>query len=608
LYTNIQYDRNDEIIHLWDDKLGYKKFPYESYAYVPDANGELLTIEGQRVTKVDSWSETAEQMNMVFEHNVSPTTRTLIDLYSESDDIADNTILFMDIEVRKNEKYSSVEDAANEIFGIQYCVKGSNEYTMLLLDEAETPQRKNVQVKIPKTEIICNVELIIFSDETKMLAYFLKEFRKINPTIISGWNLDYYDIPYLYNRTVNILDYNYANLLSPIGKVRRNTNKYSNRLTIKISGVSQLDYLMLYKKFGYSEESSYKLDSIAKKELSRGKIEYSGNLDQLFRDDLMSFIAYGIIDVELLVSMDQKLDYIDIALGICHKGHVPYEDIIYTSKYLEGSLLTYLRRNNLVASSNVSQSKGKAKGAFVKEPTPGLYTWVYDLDLTSLYPFNIISLNISPETKFGKIENWDEEEYAKNANKMYTLTFFNDESPTAFFAQTEATDIHKTLDGSKEVHQYLTENNLSIASNGVMYKLDKKGLIPSVLLAWFDERKGYKDLKKKYGKLKDSVQEKYYDKKQLVTKILLNSLYGVLLLPSFRFYDKDNGEGVTLTGVSVINWATRMGNRFYNKELKEYNNMYEIEFEDGSKVKKNGFDKIEVEGVQKYVFELVKHI
>ena len=611
MYHAIHYDRQEEIIHLWDDKLGYKTFPYESYAYTPDAEGEFLTIDGQRVSKTNSWTETAESIGMVYEHNVPATTRVLVDLYTESDEIAENKIMFMDIEVRKNEKYSSVEDAANEIFAIQYSMNDQDGYTMLLLEENSPLREENFRVKVPTNnddEIYCDVFLKTFQHEGDLLKYFLKQYKDLAPTILTGWNLDFYDMPYMHNRIINVLGYDYVKLLSPIGKVKRRFSNQTNRMTVQIAGVSIIDYLMLYKKFTYTQQSSYSLNAISNAELGRGKVEYEGNLDQLYRDDPERFIAYGIIDVELVKMLDKKLDLMDIALGICHKGHVPYEDIVYTSRYLEGALLTYLKKQNLVASSNIEQSGGKAQGAFVKEPTPGLYKWVYDLDLTSLYPFNIISLNISPETKYGKIMNWNEDEYGKKVDKNYTVELFKNESPTSFFADMGApAQTHMTLRGSDEVLKFLTEKNLSVASNGVLYTLDKVGLIPSILSIWFSERKEYKNLKKKFGKEKNDVQEKYFDKKQLVTKILLNSLYGVLLLPSFRFYDKDNGESTTLTGQSVIGWATKMCNRFYNRELQDYDRMYEIEYEDGTKVEKHGFDQILLDGEKKYVFSLFEH-
>ena len=199
-----------------------------------------------------------------------------------------------------------------------------------------------------------------------------------------------------------------------------------------MAGVSYLDYLALYKNFTYTELDNYRLDSIANKELGRGKVEYSGNLDQLFRDDIEKFIEYNLVDVELVVDMDTKLQFIDTARGICHAGHVPYEDFVYSSKYLEGALLCYLKRKGIVAPNKPADRQERMQalrdnneekfiGAYVKAPIVGKYEWIYDLDLTSLYPSIIMSINISPETKVGKIQDWSAEDFVKDKRDKWII-------------------------------------------------------------------------------------------------------------------------------------------------------------------------------------------
>lgn len=367
-------------------------------------------------------------------------------------------------------------------------------------------------------------------------------------------NCDFFDVPYIFNRTKNVLGKKKALKLSPIGE--HFYSPYRSRYFF--GGVSILDYLSVYKKFTYTQLPSYSLDSVSKKELSRGKVEYEGNLDELKKKDIKKFIEYNITDVELVVALDQKLQFIDLVQGICHVGHVPYEDYIYSSKYLEGAVLTYLRRNNIVAPNKPAdrqermaqvRASGDEKfiGAYVKDPIVGKYEWIYDLDLTSLYPSIIMSLNISPETKIGKIDNWDVEDYLKGIEKTY-------------FVQGE--QISK-----EQIELFFKQYNYSVASNGVLYDTEKKGVIPSILDEWFDKRVEYKDEMKKYGKSGDTDKYNFYKKRQLVQKILLNSLYGVLGLPAFRFYDIDNAEAVTLTGQTVIKKTADVLNNKYNKEL-----------------------------------------
>jgi DNA polymerase elongation subunit (family B) len=325
-----------------------------------------------------------------------------------------------------------------------------------------------------------------------------------------------------------------------------------------MAGVSYLDYLSLYKNFTYSELDSYRLDSIAQRELGRGKIEYDGNLDILFREDIEKFIEYNLVDVELVVEFDRKLQFIDTARGICHAGHVPYEDFVYSSKYLEGALLTYLKRKNIVAPNKPADRRERMQalkdnneekfiGAYVKAPIVGKYEWIYDLDLTSLYPSIIMTINISPETKMGKIENWDAQDYVKGKRESWII---NGDTIT-----------------QENLKLFFERSKFSVASNGVLYRTDKVGCIPDILDLWFSQRVEFRKLEKQYGESGDKEKYAFYKKRQLVQKILLNSLYGVLGLPAFRFYDVDNATAVTTTGQTVIKSTADMANIKYNKEL-----------------------------------------
>lgn len=594
-------------MHLWDDKSGYSNFEYKPYAYILDQNGDKMTMTGIPVKKTTMWNSTAEELGMVFESDVQPEMRTLIDLYGDSDDISENLIMYFDIEVRKNGKYSTVEDASNEINAISFVTNQDNNYKILLLDEDSETKKYGKRIKVVGTdvEVVCEVET--YTSEIQLLKSFLKYLRKFDPSIITGWHTDFFDIPYMYNRIEKILGRDYSNMLSPINVVKK--SNYMGKSELVIAGLYNLDYLNLYKKFTYSEEPTYQLDAIAKKELGIGKIEYEGSLDDLWREDPDKFISYSVIDTWLVKSMDSKLDYIDIACGICHKGHVPYSDIAFTSKYLEGALLTHLYRQNLVAvRSEKSKDTSKAEGAYVKEPNPGVYRWIYDLDLTSLYPWNIISLNISPETKFGHVYQWDQKAYLSkslNDERPWIILKKGDKVTQNFFEDLDEINENEIrFSSTSELKQYLIDNNKSISSAGIVYNLDKIGLIPDVLRRWFSERTEYSNLMKEYGLTGNSEKERYYDKKQLVTKILLNSLYGVLLLPTFRFYDKQNGESVTTVGQTVIKWATAMADQFYMKELSSYNKLYEIEMDDDNLKKMHGFDLVNTTSGKKYVFQV----
>lgn len=578
MYKNIFFDSFNKDIHLWDDTDGYQKFKYQEYAYTPDPAGQYTSIDGHKVKKITEWSEQAQAMGMIYESNVPATTRTLVDLYYESDEISTNLVVLpLDIEVAKEGSYSTVEDANNTITAISYYSYREDLYYCLLLDNKRPPSEyiDDIIIQLPDSATKkINAKYITFKTEFDLLKTFIREYKSISPDIITGWNCEFYDIPYLYNRITKILGKDWANLLSPIKICKSKPAGDFNQLKVTIAGVSVLDYLMLYKKFTYSESPNYKLDTIAKNELGRGKVEYSGDLQTLYETDIKKFAEYNIIDVELIVAMDSKLMLLDIARGICHKGHVAYEDIIFSSRYLDGASLVFCKLNGVVASTNKAEGKNTeedtAEGAFVKEPTPGLYKWVYDIDLTSLYPSNIISLNISPETKFGRVLNYSEEDYSKKTDRKYKIELIKDRTPIGKFSDDGFKSNTIILNTADDLTNYLISNNLSISSNGILYTLNKPGLIPSILKKWFAERKEFNKLKAKYAAEGDKNLQSLYDKKQLVTKILLNSFYGALLLKTFRFYDKDNGEAVTLTGQSVIRWSMKVADSYYSKILGEY--------------------------------------
>ena len=198
----------------------------------------------------------------------------------------------------------------------------------------------------------------------------------------------------------------------------------------------------------------------------------------------------------------------------------------------------------------------------MKEPKPGLYKWVYDLDLTSLYPSIIMTLNVSPETKIGKLKSFSSEYYMKNKIDTYSIV---DDSGVEFPPMTR-----------DEFQKLITESKYSLSSNGVLYTQDRVGVIPEILNVWFDKRVEYKDLMKKHGNAGNDELYKFYSQRQLVQKIMLNSLYGVLGLPSFRFYDVDNAEATTITGQTVINTTEMIANQYYKSIIGEdgYYNVY----------------------------------
>ena len=601
MYQSIYYQRKTGTIHLWDDIEGYKKIKYKPYAYRKAPYGPYVALDGTQLDKVTPTREDTD----LYESDVRPEVRVLIDRYTDSDESSvGHRIMTFDIEVDIEGGYPDMETADKAVTSIAYYDHQMDMRYVFILDKFRKVESREES----------GFELLSCQTEEELLTKFLYKYHATKPTILTGWNIDGFDIPYLYRRLALMLGNTMANTLSPIKEVVYDAHNDS----YNIAGVSSLDYMALYKNFTYSEESSYALEAISQKELGKGKIEYDGDLNTLFTTDIQKYIEYNMTDVDLVVELDQKMKLIDLAISICHKGHVPYEDVYYSTRYLDGAALTYLKRNNIVAPSRKRRAKIQTKdyiagstelhvntipkdtppsgqvkihtsksgsekaeyididfkrnvfilkkginkplksgydvaidllGAFVKSPTPGLYKWVYDLDLTSLYPSIIMTCNISPETKIGKIVGFDGHKFVRNEEMHMTLMPGKHGFTTA------------------TLKEWLTDNNYSIAANGVVYNTDSPGLIPVILDKWFNERVEYKNLRKKYEKEGDLAKAEYYDRLQLVTKIMLNSFYGALGNAGFRFYDPDNTIGVTSTGQQLIKFTADIGNKYYINQL-----------------------------------------
>ena len=540
MYQNIYYDIRKQQVHIWDDEKGYFVIPYKRYAYVKDRGGTHTSLYGDRLRKVYKFD--ADTPNL-FESDVPPETRTLVDQYGSSEELSINhNIMIIDIEVEVTDGFPMPEDADNKVTSIATHDSNSDTYYAFVLDE-----ENRLNIKSDKNIIIKR-----FENEYELLQSFMVEYLKWKPTIITGWNIDTFDMPYLYNRMCKVVGKNVADMISPIQKVQ--WNKHRKRYLI--AGVSCLDYLGLYKLFTYTQLSSYRLDAVAEHELGENKIEYTGTLNDLYENDIDKFVEYNIHDVRLVKRMHDKLDFIDMARGVCHVGHVPYEDVYFSSRYLEGAILVYLKNLGVVAPNKPprveKRDDNKFAGAYVQSPQRGKHDWVFDLDITSMYPSVIMSLNISPETKIGKLEGWNAEEFIKGTKKTYTLISNGREKGK--LTETELKD-------------FFENSKVSVSSNGVLYRSDKQGLIPALLAKWFDTRVEYRKLMKKFGDEGDNEKYTYFKSRQLIQKVVLNSLYGVLGLPVFRFYDLDNAEATTLTGQELIKFTKKIGNFFYNKEL-----------------------------------------
>lgn len=531
-------------VFIWDDEKGLirKMYAEFNYAYRKDSNGTFTSLYGEPLVKMNRFSRDTPGL---YESDFNREMRVLTDMYLRSDEPSKkHRTLFLDIEVSTEGGFPNMVSADKEITAISTHYKEKDEYHVWILDPKS---------RIPSS-ITDNVTTVSCSTELELVESFLDYYTTVAPTIISHWNGDMFDIPYLIHRFTNTFGKNYAQMLSPIGQF-----KFSeHRQRYVIAGVSSLDYMNVYKKFTYVQKPSYRLDAIAKDEVGEGKVEYEGTLDMLYNNDPAKFVEYSINDVRLLKLMDDKLKLLELVRFICHVGHVPYEDYGYSSRFIEGSIVTFLHRQGIICpnkpkvdpSFEFGTTGDTFVGAYVKPPNPQLYSWVYSLDLASLYPNVMISLNMSPEKKLGVVANWSSDKLVTPSNDAMNITLKGHDA--------------MTMTGT-EFKTFLHDHSYAVASNGAVFDQTTLGAIPTILDTWFKQRVEYKSLMKQHIKDGNMELADYYDRRQHTQKIFLNAVYGVSALPIYRFYDLDIALAVTSVGQDVIKTTAKFINASYKK-------------------------------------------
>ena len=439
----------------------------------------------------------------------------------------------LDIEVGSDNGFPTPEAAAEPITAItlkrgkKFIVMGCGDYR---------PSRHDVKY------IKCR-------DERDLLETFLMEWeRGHHPEIVTGWNVTFFDIPYLVNRITKVLDAKAAKRLSPWGFIsQRTTNIMGKTQTaVDMAGVSTLDYLEMYKKFTYSQQESYRLDHIANVELGEKKLDYSeyGSLHNLYKENYQKFIDYNIKDVELVDRLDEKMKLIDMVLALAYDAKVNYTDVFTQVKMWDVLIHNHLWKKKVCVPITGGGSKDEAYvGAYVKEPLVGAHQWVLSFDLDSLYPHLIMQYNISPET-LDRVNRVD-------------ITVDNLLDPN---------------------YQPPLREGYSLAANGRYFSNQSQGFLPEMMERMYESRSEYKRKMIEAQKAVESAktpQEKRdheksvsrYKNMQLAKKVQLNSAYGAIGNPYFRFYDLNQATAITVGGQLSIRWAEVKINEYINKLL-----------------------------------------
>ena len=397
-------------------------------------------------------------------------------------------------------------------------------------------------------------------DEIDLCERFLTDWSSNAPDVITGWNIKFFDVPYLVNRFTRILGEDSVKKLSPWGvySERKTVFKGKEQTVYDIVGVAALDYMELYQWYapGGKSQESYRLDNIAQVELGEGKIAYDDydSLHELYRKNYQLFIEYNIKDVHLILKMEDKLKLIELALTLAYDTKCNYDDVFAQTRMWDALIYNHLLEKKIVVPPRRISKKTEAfEGAYVKDPQVGLHNWVASFDLNSLYPHLMIQYNISPETLINH-DNYDDN-MRSLASKVSVESLLNKELDTSAL------------------------KNASITPNGQFFRTDIQGFLPKMMAEMYEDRKKFKKLMLKsqqdYEDEKDD-SKKYeiekliarYNNLQLAKKVSLNSAYGAMGSQYFRFYDLRQALAVTSAGQLSIRWIENKLNQYLNKLLK----------------------------------------
>ena len=571
-YIGKKEPNNKYKIFLWEENSELQVIDYNNDAYQecdPEKaskvglNGEPLKLINARSWKFSKNPNYSNQNtpNLHF-HDMSVAQKFLVERYGINDvPSVGHRELFFDIECEiggaLTEEY--IQRAPMPITSIAWWDKKADEWAIIILD------RKN-QLKDIKLE---NKKVIACSTEKILLKKFVEIIRDIDPDILIGYNSDYFDVPYLYHRMCNVIGKDWADQLSPVGQVQSKAyTKYFYRKDqfVKIIGVESLDYMRLHKKYSWKDEPSWKLDAIGEKYTGLNKIEYDGTLDDLFEQDIHKFIEYNFRDVEILKLLDEKLQYIALTKNLAHKGKHNYEEVYMNSITQDGAISAYLLSKNIIPPAKTFKQEKKEgyAGGYLFCPKAGLYKYMFDEDLTSLYPSIIMTINIGKETLVARIIDEDDR------NNRLGLNDLKEMDPDKKLYIEDYTSKKRSYQKASKIINIIETKNLAISANGSMFRTDKESVLSTILQKWFEERVVYKNRMKDAYTAGDKEKGEYNHLMQYTMKILLNSLYGATALPSFRYGMNLSiiSEAITLSGHRIIQESALCANRHMNKVIR----------------------------------------
>jgi DNA polymerase elongation subunit (family B) len=576
-YVDAIWNRDKDIIYVVerDPKKGriFQEYPARYLFYYPDQRGKYKSIYGENLNKVTSKSykefmkeKKIHSSHSLYESDINPIFRNLEENYLGKDAPKLNVAWF-DIEVDFDPErgYSTPENAFMPITAIAVHLQ----WLDTLVCFAVPPKTLTMAEAVEQVKDFPNT--ILFETEGEMLNAFLDIIEDAD--ILSGWNSEGFDIPYTVNRVTKVLskeDTRRFCLWDQFPK-KREYEKYGKAaVTYDLVGRVHLDSLELYRKYTYEERHSYRLDAIGEMEIGESKTVYEGTLDQLYNNDFKKFIEYNRQDCALLDKLDKKLKFLDLANTLAHECTVLLQTTMGAVAVTEQAIVNEAHHRGLIVPSRPirdEDANNQAAGAYVAYPKKGLHDWIGSMDINSLYPSAIRALNMGPETIVGQLRQDRTDQFIQEQILVHKKSFasawegmFGSLEYEAVMRQDKAYEI--TVDwqngeqdvlSAAEVYRLIFESNQSwmLSANGTIFTYENEGIIPGLLKRWYAERK---DMQKKLKAAIDAgnkIEEEYWDKRQLVKKINLNSLYGAILNPGCRFFDKRIGQSTTLTGRAI---------------------------------------------------------
>ena len=598
-YVDAYYNKDKDIVQVVERVNGkriYQDYPAWRTFYVRDDSGNHRSIHGEKVrqVKVKRKKDLHKELRMhsdrkIYESDIKPEIRCLAENYLGKDSPKLN-VAFFDIEVDFDAArgFAPPEDPFMPITAITVALQWTGQLVTFVIP----PEHMREGEGLDEAQRLCDKfeDTFLYLSEADLLNDFLALIEDAD--VLSGWNSEGFDIPYTLNRIVRVLSKSHTRKLClwDLYPTPKKLIKYGKEQTsYNLLGRIHLDYLELYRKYTYHEMHSYSLDAIGEYELDERKVAYEGTLDQLYNQDFYKFIEYNRQDTALLDKLDKKLQFIDLANEIAHDNTVNIQTTMGAVAVTESAIINEAHRRGMVVPDRKRRSwdtedddyeptreeeeaaeAQKAAGAFVADPQKGLQKWVAGIDINSLYPSIIRALNMSPETitaqlrpdltdemiqtrirtgRGGKNKGFGAAQAWEDTFSTEEFRLLNEKDKTQIITLDMEDGSSHELTGA-EISDLVFSGDLpwAISANGTIFKQDVQGIIPSLLERWYAERKVLQANKKKAIEKGDKEEIAFWDKRQLVKKINLNSLYGAILNQGCRFYDKRIGQSTTLSG------------------------------------------------------------